>query len=104
MSRGSCPAPSLATGQPPRPCFGRTARRTLDRHETVGTSPKLLSDEQEAQLIALRLGPPPGYGNWSQRLLARQVVELGIVDSISHETAGRTLIKTDSRVARCGTG
>ena len=29
---------------------------------------KLLDGEQEAQLIALRLGPPPeGYGNWSLR-------------------------------------
>ena len=67
--------------------------------------PKLLNGEQEAQLIALRLGPPPpGYGNWSLRLLARQVVELGIVDSISHETARRTLKKTDSPAARCSTG
>ncbi len=56
--------------------------------------PKLLNGEQEAQWIALRLGPPPpGYGNWSLRLLARHVVELGISDSISHETARRTLRK-----------
>ncbi|MDE0625538.1 MAG: helix-turn-helix domain-containing protein [Bryobacterales bacterium] len=67
--------------------------------------PKLLNGEQEAQLIALRLGPPPpGYGNWSLRLLARQAVELEIVDSISHETARRTLKKTDSRAARFNTG
>jgi hypothetical protein len=45
--------------------------------------PKLLSGEQEAQVIALRLGPPPkGYANWSLRLLARRVVELGVVASI----------------------
>ena len=52
--------------------------------------PKLLNGEQEAHLIALRLGPPPkGYANWSLRLLARTVVE-----SVSHETIRRTLKKT----------
>ena len=52
---------------------------------------KLLDGKQEAQVIALRLGPPPqGYANWSLRLLSRKVVELGIVDSISHETVRRT--------------
>ena len=44
---------------------------------------KLLDGEQESQVIALRLGPPPkGYANWSLRLLARRVVELGVVASI----------------------
>ena len=57
--------------------------------------PKLLDGEQEAQVIALRLGPPPkGYANWSLRLLAHRVVELAIVESISHETIRRTLKKT----------
>jgi hypothetical protein len=56
---------------------------------------KILSGKQEARVIALRLGPPPkGYANWSLRLLARRVVELEIVDSISHETVRRTLKKT----------
>jgi transposase len=57
-------------------------------------TPKLLDGKQEAQLIATRLGPPPkGYGNWSLRLLARQVVALEIVDRISHETVRQTLKK-----------
>jgi hypothetical protein len=56
---------------------------------------KLLSGDQEARVIALRLGPPPkGYANWTLRLLARKVVELEIVDSISYETVRRTLKKT----------
>lgn len=67
--------------------------------------PKLLDGEQEARVIALRLGTPPeGYGNWSLRLLARRVVELGVVDSISHETVRKTLKKTASRGASCSTG
>jgi hypothetical protein len=58
-------------------------------------TPKLLDGEQEAQVIAMRLGPPPpGYANWSLRLLARKVVELRIVESISYETLRRTLKKT----------
>jgi Homeodomain-like domain len=56
---------------------------------------KLLSGEQEARIIATRLGPPPpGYANWTLRLLARKVVELGIAESVSHETVRRTIKKT----------
>ena len=56
---------------------------------------KLLNGEQESRIIATRLGPPPkGYANWTLRLLARKVVELEIVDTVSHETVRRTLKKT----------
>lgn len=56
---------------------------------------KRLDGEQEAQVIAMRLGSPPkGYANWSLRLLARKVVELEIVPSLSHETVRQTLKKT----------
>ena len=56
---------------------------------------KLLSGEQEARIIATRLGPPPkGYANWTLRLLARKLVELRIVGSVSHETVRRMLKKT----------
>src|SRR5580704_7644516 len=66
---------------------------------------KLLTGEQEARIIATRLGPPPkGYSNWSLRLLARKVVELKIVDSVSYETVRRMLKKTDSRIGRLSTG
>ncbi len=58
-------------------------------------TPKRLDGEQEAKVIATRLGPPPaGYANWTLRLLARKVVELSIVDSVSHETVRQTLKKT----------
>jgi hypothetical protein len=63
-----------------------------------GKSPrgKLLDGEQEAKVIALRLGTPPkGFANWSLRLLAEKVVELEIVDSISYETVRQTLKKTE---------
>jgi len=56
---------------------------------------KILGGKQEAQLIAMRLGPPPkGYANWTLRLLARKLVALEIVPAISHETVRATLKKT----------
>jgi hypothetical protein len=56
---------------------------------------KLLTGDQEARIIATRLGKPPkGYANWTLRLLARKVVELEIVDAVSYETVRRTLKKT----------
>ena len=54
---------------------------------------KLLDGAQEAKIIALRLGKPPkGFANWSLRLLAERVVELRIIDKVSHETL-RTMLK-----------
>ena len=56
---------------------------------------KRLDGEQEAKVIAMRLGfAPDGFSNWSLRLLADKAVELEIVDSISHETVRQTLKKT----------
>ena len=74
----------------------RGFREALDgsKRETPPVE-KLLDGEQEARIIATRLGsPPPGYANWTLRLLARKVVELGIVESVSYETVRRTLKKT----------
>ena len=57
---------------------------------------KLLSGEQEAQLIAMRLGSPPaGYGSWTLNLLKNNMITLEIVEDISHETVRQTLKKTD---------
>jgi len=58
--------------------------------------PKLLSGDQEAKIIAMRLGPPPaGYANWTLRLLARRVVELGVAERVSYETVRGTLKKME---------
>lgn len=66
----------------------------LNGRKRAASRKKLLDGSQEAKLIALRLGSPPdGFGSWSLRLLAEQVVELEIVESISHETVRRTLKK-----------
>ena len=70
--------------------------QAMDRKRRLdGTNRKLLDGDQEARVIATRLGPPPkGYAHWTLRLLARQVVALEIVASISHETVRQTLKKT----------
>lgn len=66
---------------------------------------KILDGDQEAQIIALRLGPPPqGFANWTLRLLAEQAVALEIVGSVSHETLRGTLKKTISRKGRSRIG
>lgn len=65
------------------------------KQRTTPPVEKLLDGNQEAQIIATRLGPPPeGYASWTLRLLARKVVELEIVESVSYETVRRTLKKT----------
>jgi transposase len=74
----------------------RGFEETLERKKSpAAAAEKLLDGEQEARLIAMRLGPPPqGYANWTLRLVARKVVELEIAPSISYETVRRTLKKT----------
>jgi hypothetical protein len=49
----------------------------------------------EAHLVALSCSEPPeGFARWSLRLLADKVVELGYIDSISHEAIRGILKKT----------
>jgi hypothetical protein len=88
-------------------CRTKTGENVRQRLVTVGFEsalsgekpptppyPKRRDGEQEAQGIALRLGKPPkGFANWSLRLLAEQVVELAIVDAVSHETLRKMLKK-----------
>ncbi len=71
-------------------------RETLDgKKRQKPPTEKLLDGEQEAKIIATRLGQPPkGYANWSLRLLARKVVELEIVDAVSSATLCRMLKKS----------
>ena len=52
--------------------------------------------EFEAHLVALSCSTPPeGHAQWSLRLLADRVVELGYIESITHETIRRVLKKND---------
>ena len=58
------------------------------------TKPLIVDGEVEARIIALSCSQAPeGYSQWSLRLLAKQIVELDIVKSISLETVRVTLKK-----------
>lgn len=56
----------------------------------------------EAQLIATACSsPPPGRCRWTLHLLADRLVELRVVDAISHECVRSTLKKTNcNRIVR----
>ena len=56
--------------------------------------PRSLDGRGEAQLVALACSSPPeGRVGWTMQLLADQLVELKIVETISDETVRRTLKK-----------
>ena len=60
---------------------------------------RVLDGSQEAHLIALRCSDPPeGHSKWNLRLLADQLIELHIVETISHETVRQSLKKTLSNL------
>lgn len=67
----------------------------LDR-EKRPRPPRKMDGEAEACLLALACSEPPsGYSRWSVRLLADRMVELEIVDSLSHMTVQRVMKKTN---------
>lgn len=64
-----------------------------------------LDDKGEAHLIALaRTDAPDGRERWTLRLLADQVVELGLVESLSYETVRLRLKKTSSSSGASSSG
>lgn len=78
--------------------------QALERKERA-TPPvaKILNGEQEAKIIAMRLGESPkGFGKWTLRLLARKIVEREIAPAISHQTVARMLKKQNEYQAKSG--
>ncbi len=85
-----------------RPCVERLRQRyvvdgierALNDDPRPGKRRKL-DGRAEAVLIATACSAAPaGHEHWTLRLLAGQLVQLGVVDAISHETVRRTLKKT----------
>ncbi len=83
----------------------RERRRFLEDGLEVALMPRkpgrprrrVLDGRAEARLVALSCSKPPeGRGSWTLRLLADRMVELGVVEGVSHETVRRTLKKTPS--------
>jgi len=68
----------------------------LVRQPGGGRKQRCLDGKQEAHLIALVCSEAPaGRARWSVRLPAQQMVELGHVEALSHETVRQTLKKTN---------
>lgn len=75
---------------------GLEAALERKRQKTLSRQP-VFDGRAEAQLIALSLSSPPeGRSGWTLRLLANKLVELQIVETVSHETVRATLKKTKS--------
>jgi hypothetical protein len=63
---------------------------------TTATSALELDGEKQARLTALACSQPPdGLARWSLRLLAERLVELEVVETVSHETVRRRLGKAN---------
>ena len=57
-----------------------------------------ITGDVEARIIATACSEPPeGQATWTLRLLADKVVELHMLDSVSHETIGQVVKKTNAR-------
>jgi transposase len=64
----------------------------LNRRSLSRSRPRRLDGEHEAHLLALACSAPPdGREHWSLRLLADRLVELEIVEQVSHETVRQVL-------------
>lgn len=71
---------------------GALARKEQDRPSRQ----RLLDGRKEARLIALACSEPPeGRARWTLHLLADKMVELNVVENISHETVRQALKKTN---------
>jgi transposase len=85
---------SIATVERVRRRFAENGlQAALDRKSPPGPSRRRKLDrEGETRLLALASSPPPlGRTVWTLQLLADQLVELGIVDTISYETVRHVL-------------
>jgi len=68
-------------------------------------APDKFSGQQRAKVTALACSDPPeGHARWTLRLLADKLVELEIVESISHDTVDRILKKTNCSLTASGSG
>lgn len=68
----------------------------LNRAKREPARRRVIDGEKEAHLIALACGDAPeGYSRWTLRLLGEKMVELGHVESVSHETIRQALKKTN---------
>ena len=79
-----------------RRCVEEGIESALNRKKQLRRRQKILDGEREARLIAMACGEPPeGRASWTLKLLADQLVECEIVETISTETVRQVLKKTN---------
>ena len=86
-------------------CVEEGVESALNRKKQLRRRQKRLDGEGEARLIAMAAGnrrramacgePPEGRASWTLKLLADQLVECEIVETISTETVRQALKKTN---------
>ncbi len=75
-------------------CVEEGLEAALERKPRVREKSRVLDGESEARLVALMCSePPPGQSRWTLRLLGDRLVELGVVESVSHESVRQVLKK-----------
>ena len=87
-------AVSLATVERVRQRFGEDGlAAALERKAPARPYLRRWDGIAEARLIAVACGDPPaGCARWTLRLLADRLVELEVIESVSHETVRQTLL------------
>ena len=77
-------------------CAERGVQEAILPAKASAMRKRRLDGRQEAYLIALACSQPPeGCVRWTVRLLAEQLVELGYIETISHETVRKTLLANE---------
>lgn len=104
---------SIATGLAPR-----TIERLRERCCEVGPLGALerkarekppverkITGEVEARIIQLACSKPPeGHARWTLRFLAKHLVEIGVIESISHQAVGTVLKKANLNLGDSNAG
>ena len=75
-------------------CVERGLDAALEREPRKRDRSRVLDGDAEVQVIALMCSEPPvGQARWTLKLLGHRLVELEVVESVSHETIRQVLKK-----------
>jgi transposase len=87
---------SLATVQRVRRQFVQEGLAAALNEKSRSGAPRKFKERDRAKITALACAKPPkGHARWTLRLLAEKMVELELVESISHDTVDKVLKKTN---------
>ena len=87
---------SLATVQRVRRQFVAHGLEAALSEKPRAGAPRKFTERDRAKITALACAQPPeGHARWTLRLLAEKMVELELIESISHDTVDKVLKKTN---------